>query len=119
MNYFSDKELACPCCGKLIFDSRFREDLNAARTFAGIPFHINSGYRCFKHNKWIGGLATSSHPKGLATDIRTASSRERYKVLFGLIMAGITRIGIGKNFIHADMDEAKPSEVMWTYYEEE
>ena len=113
MNFFSDEELACPCCGELIFDARFRQDLNAARTYAQIPFNINSGYRCQKHNAEIGGSETSSHPKGCAADIEATNSRQRFRVIFGLLMAGLTRIGIRKTFIHVDDDREKDQEVCW------
>jgi len=113
MSYFSDEELACPCCGELIFNARFRQDLNAARTYAQIPFKINSGYRCPKHNTEVKGSETSSHPKGLAVDIEAISSRQRFRVVFGLLMAGLTRIGIRKTFIHVDADRDKDQEVCW------
>lgn len=119
MSKINDKDLACKCCGKVKINEDFKADLDAAQTFAQIPFRFSSGYRCEDHNKKVSKSPTSSHLKGLAADIEIANSRERYKVLFGLIMAGFTRIGIGKNFIHVDLDLDKDQEVGWTYYKKE
>ena len=114
-NYFSRKEEWCPCChsGGLVPD--FREKLNKAREIAGVPFVLNSAYRCEKHNAEVGGVETSAHRAGLAVDIRISDSRERFCVLKGLLSAGFHRIGIGKTFIHVDDDLTKPSGVVWMY----
>ena len=37
------------------------------------PLHVNSGYRCPKLNKAVGGVPTSQHTKGEAADIRCGS----------------------------------------------
>jgi len=44
--------------------------LERIREIVGKPIVINSGYRCEKVNKAIGGVATSQHVKGQAADIR-------------------------------------------------
>lgn len=109
-------EFSCPCCGKNKMDPQFLLDLDRAREFAKVPFIINSGYRCPIHNKTIKGSSpTSSHKKGLAVDIRAKTSRRRYRVLEGLILAGFTRIGIADTFIHVDSDDEKANEVCWVY----
>jgi len=120
MNYFKDDELRCPCCGILHFSDTALARLNNAREIAGVPFVINSACRCEKHNKEVGGKPSSSHVAtedivSDAVDIATPDSRTRSKVLFGLVSAGFTRIGIGKNFIHADDDTIKPADVCWLY----
>lgn len=114
-NYFSNDELACPCCGQLQFKDETRRKLNIARAYTGIPFVITSGYRCEQHNASVGGVSNSSHTKGHAVDIAAASATKRLKIVSGLIYAGFNRIGISKNFIHVDDDPSKPSQVMWTY----
>ncbi len=93
------------------------ERLDTARHIARIPFCINSGYRCPVHNRRVGGNATSSHLKGLAADIRVRHSSERYAVIKGLLAVGLTRIGIGKNFVHVDIDTDKPQNLIWNYYD--
>lgn len=43
--------------------------LQPLRDIAGVPLHINSGYRCRELNAAIGGVPTSQHVKGEAADI--------------------------------------------------
>ena len=59
---------------------------------------------------------TSSHTKGLAIDLKVQDSVTRYKIINSLLSVGLNRIGIGKNFIHVDMDKEKASNVIWHYY---
>lgn len=93
----------------------FMEMLQHARKIANIPFVITSGYRSEAHNKAVGGVANSSHLKGLAADIRVRNGIERLTILSALLQAGFRRIGIGESFIHVDLDSDKPASV-WTYY---
>jgi zinc D-Ala-D-Ala carboxypeptidase len=115
---FTDDEFKCPCCGQFIDSLPFRAflaKLQDARNIAGTPFVITSGYRCPKHNAEVGGKADSSHLKGIAVDIRTHISPDRFAIINGLIKAGFERVGIGSNFIHVDMDTVKPQRLMWIY----
>lgn len=120
MIHFKKSEFYCPCGCGLGFDD-MDEDLpyylNMARGYAEVPFVLTSTIRCMKHNlsEEVGGSETSSHLKGLAIDIKCDSSYERYRMIQGLKKAGFTRIGIGKDFIHADKDPDKPKELMWVY----
>lgn len=114
MKYFKIDEFNCPC-GKNEMDKYFLERLDIARKYARTSFVISSGYRCPAHNKKVGGSETSSHLKGQAADIVVKNSIHRYKILSGLIKAGFTRIGIGKNFIHVDSDKTKTPRVVWVY----
>jgi len=119
-DHFTSKELRCPCCGLVNFDGAARAMFNEAREIAGLPFVITSACRCDKHNAEEGGKPESSHliteeKPATAMDIRVRNSRERFLILGGLIGAGFTRIGIGKNFIHADADPTKDPQVVWLY----
>ena len=96
-------------------DSKFLEKLDYARHNAEIPFKINSGYRTQEWNMKVGGRFGSSHKKGLAVDIGYKGSRERYLILRALMEVGITRFGIAKGFIHADVDNSKDPDVIWLY----
>ena len=58
--------------------------LDPLREKYGKPIRVNSGYRCEKLNKAVGGSNTSQHKYGLAADI-TAGSRLENKKLFTLI----------------------------------
>lgn len=43
--------------------------LQPLRDIAGVPLHINSGYRCEELNAAVGGVPTSQHVKGEAADV--------------------------------------------------
>ena len=58
--------------------------LDPLREKYGKPIKINSGYRCDRLNKAVGGSATSQHRYGLAADITTGSRLEN-KLLFILV----------------------------------
>jgi len=113
--WFQPREFACNCCGVVKIDKTFLMKLDEARTIAGVPFIITSGYRCPKHNAEVGGVKNSAHMAGLAADIACPDSTTRLHILRGLIKAGFRRIGIGENFIHADIDKSKPNRI-WHYY---
>lgn len=113
-NYFEMYELSCNCgCGLYNVDAEFYRMLNQARDLAKVPFKINSGCRCEEHNQFVGGRVASAHLTGQAADIQTNSSRDRYYILLGLMMAGFTRIGIYRTFIHADSANHIPGRVIW------
>ena len=115
MRHFSLDEFACPCCGRADMDEDFLEMLDEARSIAGLPFIITSGYRCARHNREVGGRPNSAHLRGLAADISVSNNNARFRILFGLIRAGFKRIGIAKDFIHADADLSKPYPTLWLY----
>ena len=96
-------------------DKKFLEKLDYARHNAGLPFKINSGYRTKEWNMHIGGRVGSSHIKGLAADIHCNGSRDWALIVKALIQVGISRIGIGKTFIHCDVDKQKDQDVIWLY----
>lgn len=98
-----------------LMDETLIDMLIEARSKANIPFIINSGYRTKEYNKRIGGVKNSSHLKGLAVDIKCVDSRSRSLILNALISAGFNRIGIAKTFIHCDIDQDKPTNVIWMY----
>ena len=78
MKWFKEKEFACKCCGQL--PPLARENVKAlvavildpVREKLGMPVVVNSGYRCPKHNKEVGGVKNSQHLKGEAADIGPA-----------------------------------------------
>jgi len=117
MKYFKEREFSCPDCN-LGFDD-INEDairaLDQARGYAGVPFKITSSIRCKKHNKEVGGKKSSSHLTGVAFDIACDSSYNRYRILHGLLKAGFNRIGVAEKFLHCDVDNDKPKELIWVY----
>lgn len=58
--------------------------LDPLREIYGKPITVNSGYRCPKVNKAVGGSATSDHVKGFAADI-TCSNKKENAILFDII----------------------------------
>jgi len=119
LKHFHIDEFKCKCCGKALMKEEFLKMLDKARDLAKTPFIITSGYRCQEHNKEVGGKPDSAHTRGYAADIAVSNSTDRYLIVYGLIMAGFRRLGIGKDFIHVDNDPEKPSGVIWTYYKKE
>ena len=112
---FDSDEFLCPCCREEHMDRDFIGRLQRAREHAGIPFTINSGWRCKNWNARVGGTAGSSHVKGLAADIRAPAGRPRFLILDALREAGFKRFGIARDFIHVDADDAKTQQVIWMY----
>lgn len=113
--YFQKDEFKCKCCGENKVDERLIEKLDKARELAKVAFKIVSGYRCEKHNAEVGGAKNSAHLKGLAADIAVNGPQERYRILKALLASGFTRIGIGKTFIHVDMDKSLIEQIIWLY----
>lgn len=110
MKHFSLSEFDCRCCGTRIIDAQFLAQLDNARDYAGIPFIVNSGYRCRNHNMAVGSNSRN-HISGKAADIRCTSGPDRIKIVHGMIRAGFRRIGVYPTFIHCDsMDDI---ESMW------
>ena len=100
--YFKVSEFKCNCCGSLVIDEKFLLKLDSARSLAGIPFVITSGYRCRSHNKNVGGNPNSSHRLGSAADIYCANNFDRFLIINSLIKSGFIHFGIANNFIHVD-----------------
>ena len=60
--------------------------LDPIRTKWGKPIKVNSGYRCSKLNRMVGGASTSQHLLGEAADITVGSPEENRK-LFEMILS--------------------------------
>jgi len=89
--------------------------LEKARVAYGKSIVIESGFRCEKHNKEVKGVPGSSHTLGQAADIRCYLAADRYALLKIFLTLGIHRIGIGRSFLHIDVSETLPANVVWTY----
>ncbi len=122
MRHFKLREFDSPDApgsGRMM-DRGFLRLLDEARDCASIPFRISSGFRTVDYNRELidRGLPASrnsSHLLGLAADIEVTNSQERFIIIDALMEVGFTRLGIGKNFIHCDIDEMKPENRIWTY----
>jgi len=93
------------------------EKLDRAREWAGVPFRISSGYRTPEHNKSVGGVENSAHIRGYAADIRIDGYNEAAitRMIAALTLAGFTRIGKARTFLHVDDDPEKPTPAYWDY----
>ena len=94
--------------------------LDLAREKFDKPIKITSGFRTQAYNQDLKARgykasSKSSHLKGLAVDIHCNNSKDRFELVDILLDVGFNRIGIANTFIHADIDEDKPSHVIWTY----
>ena len=108
-----------PGSGELM-EPDFVQALDICRDIYGYPMKITSGFRTIQHNRSLiekGYKASpkSSHLLGWAADIYCPNSARRFLMVEALLDAQITRIGVGSNFIHADMDPNKTQNLMWTY----
>jgi len=103
-----------------VMDKTFLNLLDRARDAAGISFVISSGFRTLEHQNELKKQGypvskSSSHLKGLAADISCTDSTSRLIIIESLLYVGFRRIGIGKNFIHVDLDKDKKQDVIWVY----
>lgn len=86
----------------------------------GFPLQITSGYRDPVHNVDVGGVTNSEHTldPSMAADVFCQRSTTRFKMLETLFALGVTRIGIGKTFLHIGISPTHPQCVVWDYYPE-
>lgn len=81
MKWFKEREFRCKCCGELPPSARANIEalvanvLDPAREKLGKPITVNSGYRCPKHNREVGGVKNSQHMAGEAADICCEDNR--------------------------------------------
>jgi len=110
--YFSAKEVA----QWKLKDEMFKK-LDEIRGECGFALRISSGLRTQEENdKLKDSVSDSAHLTGLACDIFVQDSSQRMKLVTVALKNGIRRIGIGKTFVHLDVDTSKPQDVMWHYY---
>lgn len=110
--HFQPAEFACRCCGELWEGDdievpekwqKHLDGLEAIRKMIGKPIYINSAHRCKKHNRRIGGVASSQH-LDIATDI-SCKAVFQPDFIEAAEIAGFTGIGRypDRNFIHLDL----------------
>ena len=122
MRYFNYTEFDSPDelgSGKQMSE-KILDTLDLAREKFDKPIKITSGFRTEAYNQDLKARgykasSKSSHLKGLAVDIHCNNSKDRFELVDILLDVGFNRIGIANTFIHADIDEDKPSHVIWTY----
>lgn len=67
--------------------------LDKVRERWGHPLRVNSGYRCSRLNKMVGGVPNSQHVLGEAADI-TAGNPDKNKMLYELIIEMMEKEGL-------------------------
>ena len=126
--YIYRYEYQCKCCSALPpdydepYDEEFAilfDSFARIRERWGAPLNITSGYRCPRHNAFIGGHPLSIHQWGLALDIGV----EPHQVdsLHNIIeeVTPDLRVGEYSNYIHVDIGWAihpRASEVWQKQY---
>lgn len=115
LRFFKMSEFNCKCCDKRGGEmaKNLVLKLDKMRHEIGEPIFINSGIRCYEHNRKVGGSTASAHLTGLAVDIHCMTSRKRFKLIESAMNNGINRIGVYRNFIHLDIDPRKDAKVIW------
>lgn len=106
---FNQSEFDCKgngCCSETLIDESLVKSLQKIRNHFGKPITINSGFRCAKHNKNVGGASGSRHTKGQAADIviKGVAPLEVAKYAEHMNMKGI---GLYSNFVHVDTRQQK------------
>lgn len=115
--HFKPEEFKCKCgCGGgfEMMEAEFLEMLDRTRDMAGIPFTLNSAYRCPAHNKAIGSHS-DNHPSGQAVDVKCLYSVTRYIIVTSALKVGFKRIGLHREFIHLDNRRVEPVASIWFY----
>ena len=106
---FKSNEFDCKgnnCCTKTKIDSKLVDYLQKIRNHFEKPITINSGYRCAKHNKTVGGASSSRHTKGMAVDIVVKDIKPSEVAKYAESI-GIKGIGLYDTFVHIDTRTVK------------
>lgn len=111
---FTVNEFACHgsgCCNTVKIDNALAAYLQKIRDHFGKPVTINSGYRCEKHNKAIGGATGSYHTKGMAADIAVKdvapAEVAKYAESIGILGIGLYETAADGYFVHVDTRTTK------------
>ena len=117
--FFAEAEFqrCSPSCSLQDMTQEAMDIFDAVRRRAGIPLVINCAYRSPKWDRTMGRSGNSAHTRGLALDIRANASETRMRIVSAALEVGVSRIGIGKGFVHLDIDSSLPEGVMWHYYD--
>lgn len=112
--YFDESEFVRVGCSMSDVSENLLYKLDTLRERFGKPIVITSAYRSPDLEVARGRSGKSSHCKGLAVDILCNNSADRIQLVYWALRVGFVRIGVGKTFLHLDIDSDKPS-CMWLY----
>lgn len=110
-----DRIPVCPHAWRKDVDDSLIIALEKLERESGLELEFSSGYRCKACNAAAGGVKNSAHLRGMAVDILVDNSSERWHLLSSIAKMGFRRIGVGRGFIHLDLDLTLPQDVVWLY----
>ena len=125
MKNFTDKEIACPCCGQIVLAKGMEEKTVELRTKLNAKMIINSFCRCIFHNAEVGGHPCSLHltvnPKwktygNCAMDVKKGTDAYNDKLIKLALELGWS-VGLANSFIHLDrrIDYTELPQIVYYY----
>lgn len=114
---FNRAEFACKgcnCCGNAApVNPLLVRYLQGLRDCLSVPLFINSGFRCVKHNRAVGGTPNSQHVYGVAADVATPQglTAEQFAAIAESLHV-FDGIGLYDTFVHLDV---RGSKAKWDY----
>lgn len=127
MSRLTSKELASlsevnlskvvPFCSEKDLNPKLLDMIRMAQKMSGFQWTLTSAFRSQQWERDHGRKGTSSHCRGLAVDVSTIDSHTRFKVVTAALLSGFPRVGIGKRFVHLDIDETKAHPIIFHYYD--
>ena len=115
MKDMKDRIPVCPHVNREDIDLYLVLSLKNLERGIGASLEFSSGYRCKACNAAVGGVKNSAHLRGKAVDILADTSSERFSIAKAVFSLGFLRLGVGKTFIHVDIDAALPQQMLWLY----
>lgn len=121
LTHFKREEFVCKCgCGRADMQRDFVIALDNIRKTLDVPLVINSGFRCERHNRSVGG--GPAHPAGVAADIAVFGTIA-YRLVgqayeFGMTGIGVSQFGARRHrYIHLDAldTERYLRPMIWSY----
>ena len=119
-DHFSWEEAKCRCgqCtgwggnaveSEIVETAHWAEEVRAA--LGNLPMRVNSWYRCERHNREIGGAASSQHLLGKAIDfgIKTLSPATVQKMLIARWPDLVRGLGSYRGWSHIDRRDGEPA----------
>lgn len=115
--HFKEREFqkCTPSCSLQNMQQEFITLLDNLRDKVGIPIVLNSAYRTVAYEKSKGRSGNSAHTRGLAVDIRCYNGATKQRLMDAARELGVTRFGVGKTFLHIDIDKTLPQNTTWGY----
>lgn len=101
---FKTTEFDCKCgkyCSTTLIDKALVNQLQMIRDHFDKPVLINSGYRCVRHNRNVGGANNSQHLYGKAADIVVKGVSPQTVAKYAETI-GFKGIGTYRTFTHVD-----------------